>query len=53
MGEFFRNNWIWIALIVFFFWMHSSGAGCGGHGGAHKHGGKDGQEPDDAAGHHH
>jgi hypothetical protein len=38
MGEFLQNNWFWIAVIVFFIWMHSSGMGCGGHGG---HGGKD------------
>ncbi|MBI5016216.1 MAG: hypothetical protein HZB55_12120 [Deltaproteobacteria bacterium] len=40
MGEFLRNNWFWIALLVFFFWMHRSGAGCGGgHGGGHQSGG--------------
>lgn len=31
--EFLQNNWFWIVLIVFFVWMHSSGMGCGGHGG--------------------
>ena len=38
MGEFLQNNWFWIAVLVFFVWMHASGMGCGGHGG---HGDKD------------
>jgi len=33
MGEFLQNNWFWIAVFVFFVWMHASGMGCGGHGG--------------------
>jgi len=36
MGEFLRNNWFWILLIVFFLWMHRRGGGCGAHG---QHGG--------------
>jgi hypothetical protein len=38
MGEFLQNNWFWIAVFVFFIWMHASGMGCGGHG---RHGGGD------------
>jgi hypothetical protein len=37
MGEFLQNNWFWIAVFVFFIWMHASGAGCGGHGGHKGH----------------
>lgn len=33
MGEWLQNNWFWIALVIFFIWMHGSGMGCGGHGG--------------------
>jgi hypothetical protein len=36
MGEFLQNNWFWIAVFIFFVWMHASGAGCGGHGGYEK-----------------
>ena len=39
MLEFLRNNWFWIAMAVFFVWMHGSGAGCGGRRGHTGHGG--------------
>jgi hypothetical protein len=38
MGEFLQNNWFWIAVFIFFVWMHASGMGCGGHGGHRGHG---------------
>ncbi len=38
MLEFLRNNWLWIAIALFFVWMHRSGAGCGGHSGHAGHG---------------
>lgn len=51
MEDFLRNNWIWIALIVFFIWMHGSGMGCGGHGG---HGDKEASsKPGEGGGHQH
>ncbi len=44
--EFLRENWFWILLIGGFFWMHSRGHGCGGHGhsGHGGHSGHDGHE---------
>lgn len=47
MGEFLQNNWFWLLLIVFFFWMHGSGMGCGGHGGHSGHGRHGRQQPKD------
>ena len=40
MGEFLQANWFWIVLLGLFIWMHSSGMGCGSHGGhdGHDHG---------------
>ena len=35
MGDFLRENWFWLVLIGGFLWMHSSGRGCGSHGGGH------------------
>jgi len=51
MGEFLQNNWFWIAVFVFFILMHSSGMGCGGHGG-HQHGGGDERKKRDEGGGH-
>ena len=45
MLEFLRNNWFWIAMAVFFVWMHRSGAGCGAHLGHSGHGGADPTPP--------
>jgi len=48
--DWLRENWFWVAIIVFFFWMHRGhgghGGGCGGghggHGGGSGHGGHGG-----------
>ena len=51
MGEFIQNNWFWIVVAVFFIWMHSSGTGCGGHGG--HGGGDDKKKREEGGGHQH
>jgi hypothetical protein len=51
MGEFLQNNWLGIAVFVFFIWMHASGMGCGGHG---EHGDKDEKKKrEEGGGHQH
>ncbi len=32
MFEFLAANWLWMAIVVAFVWMHSRGGGCGSHG---------------------
>jgi len=49
MGEFLRNNWFWILLIVLFLWMHRRGGGCGAHG---QHGGGGHGKPEAHPGEH-
>ena len=50
MGDFLQNNWFWIVVVGFFIWMHSSGMGCGGHGG---HGNGDKKKGEEDKGHQH
>jgi hypothetical protein len=47
MGEFLQANWFWMVLLGLFFWMHSSGMGCGGHGGHGGHDYRQGHDRDD------
>lgn len=38
-----RENWLWIAVVIFFFWMHAKmHGGHGAHGGQEGHGGHGG-----------
>lgn len=50
MGEFLQNNWFWIAVFVFFIWMHASGMSCGGHG---EHDKDEKKRREEAGGHQH
>ncbi len=47
MGDFLQNNWFWIVVLVVFIWMHSSGMGCGGHGGHRDHGARKNKRDED------
>lgn len=44
------ENWFWIAIAIFFIWMHRGGH-CGGHGGHEGHS-RDGDGNDEAPGRH-
>jgi len=52
--DWLRENWFWIAIVVFFIWMHKGmhgghghgGGGHGGHGGAGHHGHEEKEDSD-------
>lgn len=48
--DWLSENWFWIAIAIFFIWMHRGGH-CGGHGGheGHEGHGRDGDEIDEAS----
>lgn len=37
--DWIRENWFWLVVGAFFFWMHTMHGGHGGHGGHGSHGG--------------
>jgi hypothetical protein len=53
MGEFLQNNWFWVVIFVFFILMHSSGMGCGRHGGHGSADDKKKREQGGSGGHQH